>query len=232
MYNTNSSIPRYLHIIWVGDEQKAPRNCIESWVKMNPTWKVQIWGNEHLNNIKWANQAHINSLLNESQKNGKTERDLKIIFASISDIMRYEILNSAGGFYVDADSFCIKPLEDWLFDSDFCASHENETIRPNLIANGYFASVPNHPILHELMKVIRNTKNILDDEAWIKTGPKIFTEAIQMLRCAHELTLWPSHYFIPEHYTGTQYTGHGHVFCRHFWGSHIPYSEIQKIGQI
>jgi mannosyltransferase OCH1-like enzyme len=67
--------------------------------------------------------------------------------------MRYEILHDHGGVYVDADSTCVRPLDDWLRDMRMFAIWESEQHRPGLIANGFIGSAPQHPalaaIIHE-----------------------------------------------------------------------------------
>jgi len=46
-------IPKILHIIWVGDEQRQPRQLIDTWVKHHPEWNVRLWGNEDLVGREW-----------------------------------------------------------------------------------------------------------------------------------------------------------------------------------
>ena len=52
-------IPKILHIIWVGDEQRQPRQLMDTWVKHHPEWNVRLWGNEDLVGRDWQCQAHI-----------------------------------------------------------------------------------------------------------------------------------------------------------------------------
>ena len=54
----------------------------------------------------------------------------------VADIMRYEILFNEGGIALDADSLCLRPLEDWVLESAAFAAWEHEHIRPGLIAAG------------------------------------------------------------------------------------------------
>ena len=37
--------------------------------------------------------------------------------AGKADILRYELLYEHGGFFIDADSECINPLDDFLTDN-------------------------------------------------------------------------------------------------------------------
>ena len=200
------TIPKKIHIVWVGDESKIPLNMIHSWREKNPSWRVIVWGNEQLLTHRWINKTHIDALA------------FNKIYCGVADIMRYEILFSHGGFAVDADSICIKSLEDWLFDSQICASMENEIIRPGLIANGYLASEPNSVLMAELIMRLNEKESVLDEPPWIATGPRFFTETIHALKYSN-ITLWPSHYFLPEHFTGQRYLGAGHCFAKQIWGT-------------
>ncbi|MBF4167784.1 hypothetical protein ISU94_19350 [Enterobacter hormaechei] len=199
-------IPKIIHLVWVGDEQKTPHAMINTWRTFNPEWNVKVWGNKQLKTTKWINQKHINSMLAANRMCG------------VADIMRYEILFKYGGFTIDADSICTRSLEDWLFDSQVCASMENEIMRPGLVANGYLASEPQAALIAELIMELRKRKTVLDDLPWKVTGPLFLTETINRLKYSN-ITLWPSHFFIPEHFTGERYLGKGHIFARQIWGS-------------
>lgn len=225
-YNRNMRIPKDIHIIWIGNDELCPRNCINTWVNMNPGWNVHLWENKQLTDISWHNDKHIDFLL-EKIKNSHNERDIKLMYSSISDMMRYEILHAVGGFYVDADAFCIRPLEDWLFDSDFCIPSENEDAKPGLLANCFMASIPQNSLLVEVIRNINNIENIIEADPWEMTGPKLITDTIYSVKMTHNITIWPSHYFLPQHYSGLKYNGRGAVFSDHVWGSHNDYNQIK-----
>lgn len=197
-------IPKIIHQIWIGDKTKTPYKFMETWKKMNPTWEYKIWTEENMFD-----------LINKKQFNGISG------FAGKADIMRYEILHNYGGFYIDADSECIKPLEDWLLNCDSFACWESEVVVPGLIANGYLASVKDCL----LMKMLINNVNLMnplqmdDRPPWQKTGPVLLTNTVGQYRYTN-LKVYPSHYFIPKHCRGTtEYTGPDHVFCKQYWGS-------------
>ncbi|MES3499527.1 glycosyltransferase [Citrobacter portucalensis] len=199
-------IPKKIHIVWIGDESKMPHAMIDTWVKLNPGWQIVLWRNSELNSTKWVNSKHIRAMM----KSGR--------YSGAADIMRYEILYNHGGFAIDADSICIRPLEDWLFDSQVCASMENEHAKPGLIANGYLAAEKNSALIAEIIMDIESKKNVLYALPWQVTGPQLLTDTFNRLKYSN-ITLWPSHYFIPKHWTGIKYIGSGHVFGYQFWGT-------------
>jgi mannosyltransferase OCH1-like enzyme len=209
--------PRTIHIVWVGDDKKRPDDLIQTWADKNPGWKVKVWGNEELHDVEWINSHHIKTYLEQKQYNG------------VADMMRYEILYTHGGFAVDADSECVAPLEDWLFAGSICAPWENETARPGLIAMGYMASAPGQPFFKTIIDAIKDDPTIPDGPAWIKTGPVLFTEIYKKNK--ESVHVWPSHYFIPEHYTGVKHEGAGPVFARQKWMTTLnTYRENIKVA--
>ena len=56
--------------------------------------------------------------------------------------MRYEILFNEGGIALDADSLCLRPLEDWLLEPAAFAAWEHEHIRQGLITVGAMRAEP------------------------------------------------------------------------------------------
>lgn len=208
-------IPRTLHVIWVGDESKRPDNCIATWRSHNPDWTVRVWGNDDLANYGWVNARHMREMQGR-ELNG------------VADLMRWEILYHEGGFVVDADSICLRPLEPWLFEGEACASWENELIRPGLIAAGYVASKPENPFFGQMILDLQNEPTVIDRMAWQSVGPLFLTECVRIQRYSG-LTIWPSHFFIPRHFTGQQYEGGGPVFAAQEWGSTLgKYDELHK----
>ncbi|WP_077037167.1 glycosyltransferase family 32 protein [Pelomonas sp. KK5] len=198
-------IPRTLHVIWVGDESRRPDNCIATWKAHNPDWELRVWGNAELGSYGWVNAPHMQAMAGR-ELNG------------VADLMRWEILYNEGGFVVDADSICRRPLAPWLFDCEAMACWENELVRPGLIAAGYVASVPQNPFFGQMILDLQNTPQVDDRMAWQSVGPLFLTECHRAHRY-NALTIWPSHFFIPRHFTGLRYEGPGPVFADQEWGS-------------
>lgn len=198
-------IPKVLHFIWVGDESKRPDNCIRTWVRHHPGWTIKLWGNEDLANTGWINAGHMKSM---------ASRELN----GVADMMRWEILYNEGGIVLDADSVCLRPLPDWILEAEAFACWENEIARPRLIAAGYIGSVPMNPFFGQIIKDINAKPTVVDRMAWESVGPLQLTEAYIKYQYTG-LTILPSHFFIPEHFTGLRYEGPGPVFARQEWAS-------------
>ena len=203
--NQRSPILRTIHIVWVGDENKRPDNCIETWRRKNPNWTVRIWGNRELTSLEWHNHKHISQLLNLQMWN------------RVANIMRWEILDKHGGFAMDADGICLRSLEDWLFEPQIFACWENEIIAPGLIAAGYVYSYPGNPLIRQVIDDIYDLPNVSEESSRL-TGPHRLTQTYRRMRYTG-LTVYPSHYFLPTCHNGFSYTGTGPVFAEQFWAS-------------
>ena len=206
-------IPKILHLIWIGDESKRPNANIESWRFMNPSYSVKLWGNQDLLSIRWKSMPQIKAWL------------LREINGA-ADVMRWEILYRFGGVAVDADSKCVRSLEDWLLEPECFAVWENEIARPGLIACGALGAVPQHPLVGQILTDILADNDLTTKMAWETVGPGRITKTVQSHRFPN-LTVYPSHYFIPRHFTGVQYAGTGPVFASQDWGS-----TFQSYGQM
>lgn len=199
------SILRTIHIVWVGDEAKRPENCINSWRQKNPGWAVRVWGNHELTSMEWENHEHMSDMLNRQ------------VWDGVADMMRWEILDRYGGFAVDADSMCLRPLEDWLFEPRVFACWENEIVRPGLIANGYVYSHPGNALVRQIIRDIYELPEMVGLPFRL-TGPARLTNTFHQMRYTG-LTIYPSHYFMPTHFLGLKYEGSGPIFAQQFWDS-------------
>jgi mannosyltransferase OCH1-like enzyme len=207
-------IPKKLHFVWVGDESKRPDNCINTWRKHHPDWEIKVWGNKEYEG-EWVNKPHMEQMW---------QRELN----GVADMMRYEILYNEGGITLDADSICIKPLPDWLLEPSEFACWENEICRTGLVAAGYLGSISQSVFFGQIISDIQASQTVCDKMAWETVGPMRVTETFYTLK--YPLTIYPSHYFIPQHFSGQKYDGTGQVFAKQFWGStRRIYDDLYKL---
>ena len=208
-------IPKIIHQIWVGDQSKRPDQFIKTWQELNPTWEHRLWTEENMPE-SWI----------------KPHFDACPSLAGKADILRYQLLHMHGGFFIDADAECIRPLDDDLTDNEAFCCWENEQIRAGLMSNGYLASIPKNPFLWEMLNAIgqRTDMNYHPMQTWTITGPLLLTNVVHAMRY-ERMKVYPSHYFIPKHYTGLEYTGDGKIYAKQYWGttpqSGFDYGETQ-----
>lgn len=198
-------IPKIIHVVWIGDETKRPDRWISTWGDKNPAYELRVWGNVAVQSQSWILGEQINAWM-DREINGA------------ADMIRWEILFRHGGIAFDADSACVRPLEDWLLEPDGFAAWENELLRPGLMAAGALGFVPGHSLVANIIKDIMADPDPFGGMAWQKLGPQRITDTVRRLGFPN-LTVYPSHFFFPRHYSGLEYSGSGPVFARQFWGS-------------
>ena len=176
---------------------------MQTWKDKHPDYHYTLWDNERV--MKWAFrcQEQLRQMLAAGKYNGA------------ADIIRYEILHEFGGFVAPADSICVNPIDD-LLDFDIFCCYENENVRPGLLSP-IIGAKPGDELMNYIIETIAMTPNVLYDDAWKVTGNALLTGAVEKLN--YPIHILPSHTFLPEHYTGENYTGDGKIYSRHFWGS-------------
>lgn len=198
-------IPKIFHFIWVGDEGKRPDNCIDSWRAGHPEWQFHLWGNAELEGRDWINAHHIAQMRKRE-------------FNGVADMMRWEILHEHGGVVFDADSICARPLDDALLDCEAFACWESEIARPGLIAAGYFGCGAGNSFVKRIIEDIAASPSVVEELAWKTVGPMRLTECYRKFQYT-ALRIYPSHYFIPRHFTGVTYEGDDPIYAHQLWGS-------------
>lgn len=207
-----TAIPKVLHFVWVGDESKRPDHLIETWRRIHPEMLLRVWGNHEYEHVPWINRQHMEEMAAQE-------------LAGVADLMRWEILFREGGIAIDADSQCLKALPEWIFDCEMFAAWENEIERPNLISNGTVGSIAANPFLMKLILDLNRAPSFAGKPAWASTGPLALTEAFRRYKYSN-MTILPSHFFLPTHYSGRSYSGKGPVYAVQEWQS-----TMQKIGR-
>ena len=203
-------IPKIIHQLWVGPK-KAPTELMKTWEDAHPDWEYMFWNEETI-------KEHFpDGLHNQAQYDAMPEWNGKC------DIARYEILQKFGGFFLDADCVCLRPLDDYLLENDSFSCYENEMLRGQLIAAGYLGCVKNCELMWHLVNRLHNLQGqaLWEGEltAWKTVGPMFLTKTVHELQY-RKLAVYPSFYFIPNHYSKlTPYDGPFKSYADQFWGS-------------
>ena len=196
-------IPQRFHVVWVGDEARRPDDLIQTWRDKHPAAEVKVWGNRELSETPWLNAKHMRDFAG---------REL----SGVADLMRWEILWREGGVAVDADSICRQAFPDWLFDCEMFAAWENEIARPGLIAMCVLGARAGNPFIGRIIEDLRQEPDFSGRMAWEALGPGRLTAAYRKYGYGN-LTILPSHFFLPRHFTGAAYSGSGPVYAEQYW---------------
>jgi GT2 family glycosyltransferase len=202
-------IPQIIHQIWIGDQAQAPLKWMKTWKAKHPEFEYIFWNEDEIakRGMTFECQKQIDLI---PEINGK------------ADIMRWEILYKYGGVFIDADSICIEHLPLSFLRRSAFASFENEVVRKGLIATGTMGFIPEHPLCRDIINWIRNDQlsehYIIYTRAWYSVGPARLTEFLNTGRYK-DVSIFPSHYFLPIHFTGDVYLGHKKVYAHQAWGT-------------
>jgi len=198
--------------IWIGPYE-PPTQWMPSWKDKHPDWEYSIFTDEMLKARKWHNQHLIDYYYTNK------------VWAGVADLIRYELLYEDGGFLPPADAICYHNMDE-VFTSppDYAYSiFENDRdphIAPNWISPVQACNAGNTFVkllidtLHEL------TPEQLSLKPWQSTGNEFLSQFVPDKE-KHKLTIWPSHYTIPRHYSvrSTPYKGNGKIYAEQQWGS-------------
>lgn len=211
-------IPKIIHQLWIGPKV-PPTKFMDTWKDKHPDFEYIRWSESELNTrgmpLSCANR------IDEMEE-----------IAGKADIIRWEILYHYGGVFLDADCICIEPLNRLLENVGAFVGWENEQCRGGLAAVGTMAFPPKHPLVRECIEWIQqNDCSCIrtGKRAWMLTGPILLTNMLNTKKYP-DVVIYPSYFFLPEHFTGLEYNGHGRVFAFQEWGS--TKSNYETMNQI
>ena len=207
---TMKTIPKIIHQLWIG-KKPAPTKFMNTWRDKHVPlgWEYRLWNeSEIVHNVEIGRYARrLNSI---EEINGK------------ADVFRWIILQKYGGVFVDADSICIEPIDEYLLTGvDAFAGWEQEQVRKGLAATGTMGFTASHPIVNSALEwIARNpiSNRETGKRAWFTVGPGLLTRICQMYEFKN-IKMYPSHYFLPFHYSGIKYNGHEKIYAYQEWGS-------------
>ena len=209
-------IPKIIHQIWIGPKPR-PTKFMDTFRDKHPDFEYILWTEEEMERrgFKLENQIAYNRMTEWCGK---------------ADILRWELLYRYGGIYQDADSVCLEPFDDTFLSKNAFAAFENEIARQGLVAVGTMGFPAKHPLCRAAIDWILNNDSCPQTtglRAWATTGPVLLTNLLNSGKYP-DFSVFPSHCFIPNHFTGVNYTGHKKVYCYQEWGSTKQNYEIMN----
>jgi mannosyltransferase OCH1-like enzyme len=159
-------IPKILHFVWLGsvipDEEKK---YINSWKKYNPDFHIMIWNDENFLD------------LNISEPSLKAIKAGEGIYAYQADIIRYHAIYKYGGFYIDTDIECHKPIPHSFLNFEMIFLRPRNEI--NWITNAFFGALPNNLFFKILIENITpKPVNTVKKLKGYLFGPSFFTNIL------------------------------------------------------
>ena len=196
----HQKIPKTIHQIWIGPKQR-PQMLMDTWKHRHPDWTYILWNEDNLKGMEFRTQRHIDEI---PSWNGK------------ADLYRWELLHRFGGIYMDADSECLQPFDDFFLENDSFTCYENEPLRGGLVACGVVGATPGNLLMRLCLDELCQMEK-LSGPAWWCVGPAFFTWVIT--KHLYPIKVYPSWWFLPNHYEGARYVGKDKVYADHKWGT-------------
>jgi len=199
-------VPRKMGHIWIGPHP-MPEAWMQTWAAMHPGWRYRVYDNDYLCSRRFRNQAQINAYFRRKK------------YAGVADLMRYEILHEEGGFIAEADSICLHPVDGLLTEARAYTVYEFPEGRGGMMSP-FLASEPGNRVIGRVVERLSALDPATMGAPWTTTGNgflRRFFLANRALKA--EVTIFPSHYFLPEHHSGESYSGTDRIYSRQMWGT-------------
>jgi len=189
-------IPKIIHQLWIGNKSPPPRRIMQTCQDLHPGWEYKFWND---GNLPSENLPITEALKLEKTLNGK------------ADIWRWQLLKMYGGIWIDADTVCLRPLDDIIENEVelFSGYHHfrnplfRKGINDSFIACSVVGSVPSHPVISAMVqKLEENPKHVLSGPAWRTVGPELLTNFFlpSLYSPENRIGIFPFYSFVPYHY--------------------------------
>lgn len=196
-------IPKILGHIWIGPHP-APSQWLNTWKEKHPDWTYRLYDNDFLQSFNFRNKNLIDTYIHLE------------LYAGATDLMRYEILYEFGGFIPEADSICYLNTEELFTKPQAYTVYENEFLRGKLVSP-ILACEPKNIFVKQLIDELSQLDPQDLGEPWKTTGNLFVAKMIEKYN--PDITIFPSHYFIPVHFDGMVYTGSDKIYCQQLFGT-------------
>lgn len=189
------TIPRTIHQVYEsGIDQLSPPLLAmrETWKEFHPNWTYEFWDKERINAFIQQGYPQYWDAYHSFKYNVQRW-----------DAIRYLILYSLGGMYVDMDYECIEPFDTLLEDKACCFAAEPEEHTKVFKKDTYFnnaliATVPGHPFLGKIIESVfsdslrhKNYPNKMM-EVLETTGPLMLSSLYQEIENKEDIYIIPA----------------------------------------
>ena len=130
--------------------------------------------------------------------------------------MRYEILLEQGGFLPEADSICLRNVDELFVLPSLYNAYEHETKRPGFVSL-FYASSPGHCFLAQILDELSQLQPESLLTPFMSVGNRALRDLIK--KWDPKISIFPSYFFNPRHHRGETYNGDGPVYAEQLWGT-------------
>jgi len=212
MNNNTNKIPKIIHQIWIGPV-KRPIKLMQEWKDNHPDYEYILWDEDKIKKeFPKLRTQHLYDQYKQSDK---------CIWCGRCNLLRYEILDKYGGYYLDADMKFVNKFEEEWKEYDLIISLAGIKDRGDRLNNSFIGCIPKHPFMEMLIAGLEKQK-ILENPSFKFSGPVYITSKFNdyknTVNCNNYLVL-PDYAFHPIFHTGTVATANGKNYAIHKWGT-------------
>ena len=219
-------IPKIIHYCWFGRGEfpKTIKDCIESWKKILPEYRIIEWNEDNfdINAYRFAAEAY-------------KERK----FAFTSDVCRLHVLKEMGGIYLDTDVEFLKPLPDSMLDTVAFTGFEDN----HLISTAIMATKKNGKWISDILEHYKDRSFYLPDGSFdINPNTEIITALMVKnnglkINNSYQViedycTIYPSEYFSPKSWKTLKTKITENTYCNHHFTATWLQEEYSLMGKI
>jgi mannosyltransferase OCH1-like enzyme len=189
-------IPKLIHQTWKTKIlPKQTEALAHRWRELHPDYEYRLWTDDDCRDFVRTNHPDFYA----------TYRAFPAEIQRV-DAVRYLILKTYGGIYLDLDMFPLRKLEPLLTSNDFTTCYEPAVAAQRhhldyIISNAAMVSPPAHPFLDRLieeMKTYKSKRKNESDRILETTGPFLLSRAYR--KNPQGVRLLHSQYFMPLYY--------------------------------
>jgi hypothetical protein len=149
-------------MLWFQGLAEAPgvvRACVETWRRQNPAWRIEVLTSENILEFLPSDEA-----VSDARSKG-------LPLQAMSDIIRIALLREHGGVWVDATTYCLKPLDSWIDDYADVGFFAFDRPKPDrMISSWFLMAKPHNHIIEVWYKMLLDYWSIRstpDEYFWI-----------------------------------------------------------------
>lgn len=167
-------VSNLIHITLPGKPDEMQQKVIDSWKTLNPNHEIRIYCDQDMENLIKDSYPEFYPLYSN-------------MFSIVekTDIWRYLIIHYAGGLYVDADFYALKPIDEWLkrIESNPSIILSLEFLDDGLqFANWWLYGAKGHPFFYRVVRDLalrfrfEVAHGVSFGDAVSRTGPERLTQ--------------------------------------------------------
>lgn len=150
-----------------------------SWQEKNPTWEYKFFDK----------QDRVDFITKNFDKDVLLAYKTLLPGAFKADLWRYCVLYIEGGVYVDADTICELPLDNWLDTELSLVVTRDDPMANKWLGNAFIASKPRHKALVDcIRRIVKHTQEKKERFYLDYTGPALWGKCVNKSLIRHEET--------------------------------------------